>query len=137
MRRSRVGRADVSPKQATRLIASAFVVAIVLIAWRHVRDGSAPPPSAFTYPTAIFGGAALIADVGAPGLGAVLALALSVGIGFGLFERGAVGAGRAAAGAAAPTAPDRPRDVRTGSRRSSRAAPPASRRTRRIRARRR
>jgi hypothetical protein len=90
-----------SPKQATRLIATAFIVTVALIAWRHVRGGTAPPPSAFVYPTAMFGGLALIADVGAPGLGGVLALALTVGIGFGAFDMGLVGAGRAGARAGA------------------------------------
>jgi hypothetical protein len=91
----------VSPKQATRLIATAFIVTTAIIAWRHVKGGTAPPPSAFVYPTAMFGGLALVADIGAPALGGVLALALTVGIGFGAFDMGLVGAGRAGARASA------------------------------------
>lgn len=101
-----------SPKQATRLIATAYLVTVALIAWRHIKGGgatvrtpgtglAAPPPSAFVYPTAMYGGLALLADVGAPALGGVLALALTVGIGFGAFDMGLVGAGRAGARAGA------------------------------------
>lgn len=88
-----------TPKQATRLIASAFIVMVAIVAWRHVKTGTTPPPSAFVYPTAMFGGLALLADLGAPGLGGVLALALTVGIGFRAIELGTGGAGSAAAGA--------------------------------------
>jgi len=86
-----------TPKQATRLIATSLIVAVGIIAWRHVKAGTAPPPSAFVYPTAMYGGLALIADLGAPALGGILALALTVGIGFRAVELGAIGAGRSAA----------------------------------------
>ncbi len=102
-------------KQATRLIATSFIIAVALIAWRSIRQQQAPPPGAFVFPTALYGGAALIADLGAPGFGAVLSLALTVGVFFRVVELGGVGY--------APTTSSRPRAstrLRSG-RRSGRA----------------
>lgn len=80
-------------RQATRLIATLFIVTVGMIAWRHVKaEQGAPPPGVFTYPTALYSLFAVVSDIGAPAFAAVFAAAITVGVMFRLVELPAPGA---------------------------------------------
>lgn len=69
-----------TPRQAQRLVVTGALGATTLIAWGWIKQGEAPPPSAFVYVAGLYGLLALGADMGAPELAAALTAGITVGI---------------------------------------------------------